>query len=529
MLQYAISPSKVFVHVEKILKSQPLGKIHDLYPIRLDQPLSTVEDFKKIMIPAAKKQSVALGDFSTVDLKLNNGEFRFHVNGKPGVGLEIKEASSANPLTVSNQLHEKVAKLQSTLPKDISIKVILDQAEFIRASLNQVRNSLIEAIIFVMLVVGLFLGSVRLSLVPLVTIPLSLMGSLVVLMAFGYSINTLTLLGAVLATGLVVDDAIVVLENISRHQKTEKSIFDAAYWGAKKVAFAVVAMTLTLASVYLPITFQHDAMGQLFAEFAVSLVAAVIISGITAITLTPWMSMLALKSKSVTPPVTARSASDVAVQWLVSKLIHLTGLPRPPAYAEVPRKDVESKHHGDPKLVLWLEANFQQIKLRVNSWPSWIFIVLFISFAIGSLSLIPYIAKEIGPKEDRGLMGFWVPSVPGISMDQKEQIAIELDNMVKNNKNIKDRISFVFPGGCSVDCMLTPPGSRTHSEILYKNLQRDVDANIPYTYYAWSFSSGLPGLYNDSSSDIQLGIVSPSPLKHSPYAASCHIECKSSN
>lgn len=468
MRQYSISPHKVFEHLEKILKNQPLGKIHDLYPIRLDQPLCSVEDFQKIMIPASKKQSVALGDFSTIDLKLDNGEFRFHVNGKPGIGLEIKESSTANPLDVSDQLHEKIAKLQETLPKDICLKVIIDQAEFIRSSLNQVRNSLIEAIICVMLVVGLFLGSFRLSLVPLVTIPLSLMGSLAVLMAFGYSINTLTLLGAVLATGLVVDDAIVVLENISRHKKDTKNIFDASYFGAKEVAFAVVAMTLTLASVYLPIAFQRDAMGQLFAEFAVSVSAAVIISGITAITLTPWMSMLALKN---------------------------------------------TKQHDTLKFTTWLETFFQKTQSRINLCSNWIFGAIFIGVVIGSLSLVPNIAKEIGPKEDRGIIGLWVPASPGISMDQKEQMAINLDKIGQDNKNIKDRISFIFNGGCSVCCMLMPHNKRPHSEEMYKNLQKDVDSNIPYTCYTWSVSTGLPGLNNDSNSDISLGIVSPAPLK----------------
>ena len=468
MYQYGISPNKVFKHLENILKNQPLGKVHDTYPIRLDQPLNNIEDFQKIIIPASKNQSVALSNFSTIDLKLDNSGFRFHVNGKPGVGLEIKESSTANPLTVSNQLHEKVAKLQKTLPQDIKLKVIIDQAEFIRTSLNQVRNSLIEAIICVMLVVGLFLGSFRLSFVPLVTIPLSLMGSLAVLMAFGYSINTLTLLGAVLATGLVVDDAIVVLENISRHKKTAKNIFDAAYLGAREIAFAVVAMTLTLASVYLPIAFQRDAMGQLFAEFAVSISAAVIISGITAITLTPWMSMISLKN---------------------------------------------TKQHSPPKVLTWLENYFQKIRLRADLWPNWIFGTLFISCIVGSLILIPNITKEIGPKEDRGIIGLWVPSTPGISMDQKEKIAIELDNFVKNDNNTKDRISFIFHAGCSVCCMLIPPGNRIHSEILYKNLQKEIDKKIPYTCYAWSVSTGLPGLDNDSSSDILLGILSNTPIK----------------
>lgn len=468
MRQYSISPNKVFAHIEKSLKTQPLGKIHDLYPIHLDQPLSSVADFQKLIVPTSNNQSMALGDFSTVDLKLNNGDFRFHVNGKQGVGLEIKEASTANPLTVSDHLHKKVIKLQATLPKDIKLNVIVDQAEFIRTSLKQVRNSLVEAVLCVMLVVGLFLGSFRLSLVPLVTIPLSLMGSMAVLMAFGYSVNTLTLLGAVLATGLVVDDAIVVLENISRHKATSNNIFDAAFFGAKEIAFAVIAMTLTLASVYLPIAFQKDAMGQLFAEFAVSLAAAVIISGITAITLTPWMSMIALRN---------------------------------------------NQQHNTLKLVGYLEKLFQKLKLKISNWSNWVFGGIFIGCMVGAFCLVPYITKEIGPKEDRGVVGFWVPAAPGINIDQREQMAIELDKIVQNNPNIKDRISFIFGGGCAVCCMLQPSGNRPHSEVLYQKLQKHADSNIPYTCYAWSVNTGLPGINQGINTDIQLGIVSTSSFK----------------
>jgi multidrug efflux pump len=146
----------------------------------------------------------------------------------------------------------------------------------------------------------------------------------------------------------------VVLENINRHKKDTKNIFNAAYLGAKEVAFAVVAMTLTLASVYLPISFQRDAMGQLFAEFAVSISAAVIISGITAITLTPWMSMLALKN---------------------------------------------TKQHSTLKFVTWLEMSFQKIKLRINPWSNWVFGSAFVGVIICSLVLIPNIAKELHQKK----------------------------------------------------------------------------------------------------------------------------------
>jgi len=470
MRQFGINANTVFTEIETSLKNQPLGKLYDIYPLRLDQPLNKPEDFKKIMIPMQKKPAVMLGDFSAVTLKKNNGDFRFHVNGKPGVAIQIKETSTANPLEVSDELHEKINGLKKALPKGTALKVIVDQAEFIRSSLNQVRNSLIEAIICVMIVVGLFLGSARLSLVPLITIPLSLVGSLAVLMAFGYSINTLTLLGAVLATGLVVDDAIVVLENINRRQVTIKNTFEAALLGTKEISFAIIAMTLTLASVYLPIIFQKDALGQLFSEFAVSLSAAVIISGITAITLTPWMSMIAIKDHTV---------------------------------------------HKTPKVITWLEEAYAKVKTRINPWPNWIFLCIFISCIIGSFAMINSIPKGIGPKEDRGVIGLWVPSMPGNSMDEREQIAFDLDNQVKDLKEVRDRISFIFHGGCSVCCMLSPPGSRTHTEELHKNLQKTVDANIPYTCYSWTISTGIPGMDNyGQASDIQLAIVSSDSLKN---------------
>ena len=436
--------------------------------MRLEQHLNTAEDFEKIIIPLSKKNSVLLGDFSTIKLMRNNGDFRFHVNGKPGVGIEIKDTSTSNPLSVSDALHAKIAYLRKTIPQDISLKVIIDQAEFVRNSLSQVRNSLIEAIICVMVVVGLFLGSVRLSLVPLVTIPLSLMGSMAVLMAFGYSINTLTLLGAVLGTGLVVDDAIVVLENISRHQSSLKNPFQAAFLGTKEIAFAIVAMTLTLASVYLPIIFQKDSIGQLFAEFAVSLSAAVVISGITAITLTPWMSMIAITNQ---------------------------------------------KAHATSKIIIWLENRCFSLKENLKAFPTWTFGTAFMGCIVGSILFMQYIPKAIGPKEDRALIGMWVPASPGSSMDMREQMAFDLDKRARPFPAVKDRISFIGSWGCSVCCILTPPGNRDHSEKLFKDLQNDLDSHIPFTAYAWSISTGLPGMDDFGQSDTRLAVAAPGSLK----------------
>jgi multidrug efflux pump len=216
-------------------------------------------------------------------------------NGTPPVAVGVVKQSTANPLDVSEAVKAELPKIAATLPEGVSMEIGYDSSIFIAASIDNVFHAVAEAVGLVVLVIFFFLRSFRATLVPLVTIPVSLVGAFTLMWAFGFSINTLTLLAMVLAVGLVVDDAIVMLENISRHVEAGMKPREAALKGSREIAFAIVAMTITLAAVYAPIAFQTGRTGRLFIEFALTLAGAVLVSGFVALTLSPMMCSLLLR------------------------------------------------------------------------------------------------------------------------------------------------------------------------------------------------------------------------------------------
>jgi multidrug efflux pump len=208
----------------------------------------------------------------------------------------IKQAV-ANPLELSQAVRKEIAEINKSLP-DMKIEVVYDSSVFIEQSIKSVFTTIVEAIVLVALVIFLFLRNFRATLIPLVTIPVALVGAFTFMYLFGFSVNTLTLLAMVLAIGLVVDDSIVVLENIYRHVESGMSRLDAALLGAKEIAFAVIAMTVTLAAVYAPLAFQTGRTGRLFIEFALALAGAVLVSGFVALTLSPMMCSKLLRHET---------------------------------------------------------------------------------------------------------------------------------------------------------------------------------------------------------------------------------------
>jgi len=217
------------------------------------------------------------------------------ISGEEALGLGIVKQSTGNTLALAQAVRDVLPQLIAGLPEGMSMKVAFDTSEFISAAIESVYKVLIEALILVVLVIFVFLRSVRATLIPIVTIPISLIGSFFFLYVLGFSINVLTLLGIVLSVGLVVDDAIVMLENIHRHIEAGMNRFEAAMKGAKEIGFAVVAMTITLVAVFTPLVFITGRVGQLFVEFALTVVSAVLVSGFVALTLTPMMCSLLLK------------------------------------------------------------------------------------------------------------------------------------------------------------------------------------------------------------------------------------------
>ncbi len=239
---------------------------------------------------------VRLGEVARVELAAASTDTVVSFNGKPGTFVGIFPTPSANPLDTSAAVLKELPAIQASLPDGMTVTMVYDATETISASIDEVFKTIAEAVVIVILVILLFLGSFRSVLMPIVTIPLSLIGVCFLLLVLGYSINLLSLLAMVLAIGLVVDDAIVVVENIHRHIEDGMSPMQAAYRGMREITGPVVAMTITLAAVFAPLGFTGGLTGSLFREFAFTLAGAVIISGLVALTITPMMSARLLKA-----------------------------------------------------------------------------------------------------------------------------------------------------------------------------------------------------------------------------------------
>lgn len=265
--------------------------------ITVHSTLQTPEAFAQLPIRSTNGEVVRLRDVARVELGAASTDTRVSFNGKPGTFLAIFPTPAANPLTTAAAVTKLVPVIQETLPKGMTIEVVYDATGQISASIEEVFKTIGEAVAIVIVVILLFLGSFRSVMMPIVTIPLSLIGVCFILFAVGYSINLLSLLAMVLAIGLVVDDAIVVVENIHRHMEEDHmSPMQAAFNGMREIATAIVAMTITLAAVFAPLAFTGGLTGALFREFAVTLAGSVVLSGLIAMTITPMMSARLLKA-----------------------------------------------------------------------------------------------------------------------------------------------------------------------------------------------------------------------------------------
>ena len=251
--------------------------------------LDNVDAFRRLIVAQRGDAMIRLGDVASVELGPETSDSSSVFDKLKAVFIGIYATPSANPLTVITDVRKTMPEIVRQLPPSMTADVAYDSTNFIRASIHEVVVTLAEAAGIVIVVIFLFLGSLRSTFIPIVTIPLSLVGVLAMLLALGYSINLLTLLAMVLAIGLVVDDAIVVVENIHRHIEEGMGRFDAALQGAREIALPVIAMTITLAAVYAPIGFVSGLTGALFREFAFTLAGAVVVSGVVALTLSPMM------------------------------------------------------------------------------------------------------------------------------------------------------------------------------------------------------------------------------------------------
>ena len=372
--------------VENALRAEnvelPAGRIESDtrdFTLRVARGYEKAEDFAQI--PLGKGSDgyvVRLGDVARVELASAERRAYFRSNGQPNIGLGIVKTSTANSLDVAKAARAEAERIQPTLPQGTRIFTAFDSTVFIESAVERVYHTLIEAVVLVLIVIWLFLGSFRAALIPAVTVPVCLIAAFIPLYLFGFSINLLTLLALVLCIGLVVDDAIVVLENIQRRADLGEPRLVAASRGTKQVAFAVIATTAVLVAVFLPVGFMEGNTGRLFRELSVALASAVAISAFVALTLTPMMS-----SKLVRPH--SEEKSNVVTRWVNARL--------------------ESVGRG-----------YRRFLDRTVERP-WLFGALMIVALALSFGLFKGVPSELAPPEDRGTFFVSVVGPEGAGFD----------------------------------------------------------------------------------------------------------------
>ncbi|MFZ5662716.1 MAG: efflux RND transporter permease subunit [Pseudomonadota bacterium] len=405
--------------VESALRAQnvelPAGRLESAtrdFTLRVARGYETPEDFAQMPIgKGADGYVIRLGDVARVELASAERRAYFRSNGEPNIGLGIVKTSTANSLDVARAVREEAERIRETLPKGTNIFVAFDTTVFIENAVERVYATLFEAIVLVLIVIWLFLGSFRAALIPAVTVPVCLVAAFIPLLLFGFSINLLTLLALVLCIGLVVDDAIVVLENIQRRADLGEPPLVAAARGTRQVAFAVIATTAVLVAVFLPVGFMEGNTGRLFRELAVALAGAVAISAFVALSLTPMMS-----SKLVRPH--AEQKSNRVARWVNARLDAFTARYR-----------------------RWLDRSVER---------PWLFGALMLAALAASALLFRLVPSELAPTEDRGAFFVSIVGPEGAGFDytvgQIHQVENILLRHVGENGPIQ-RVNTRVPGG----------------------------------------------------------------------------------
>jgi multidrug efflux pump len=396
----------------------PAGRLESSqreFSLRTDTNLRTEEDFRNLVVGRGPDgYLVRLGEVAEVRLASDDDRSLSRSNGAIGLSMAIIPQSKANVLATSNAVKKRLEEIQPTLPEDMQVEVNMDNGVYIAASLKNVVLALSETLILVLIVIFLFLGTFRATLVPAVTIPVSIVAAAIVMAALDYSINTLTLLGAVLAIGLVVDDAIVVLENIVRRIEAGEPAALAALSGSREIGFAVIATTLVLMAVFVPVSFMTGDTGRLFGEFGVTVAAAVGFSAFIALSLTPMMA---------------------------SKLF-ANGMPKSRMAGGIDRVF----HNLDDHYAAGLRRALEGRKpLWIVGGALAVFGLLLMLFVVGFPFSGLRIPSELAPQEDRAMIRIFVTAPEGSSIGyldrqlrQVEEIAMaEVDNGNARRVNVR--------------------------------------------------------------------------------------------
>jgi hydrophobe/amphiphile efflux-1 (HAE1) family protein len=428
-------------------------------PLDVDSQLSSIKDFNALVIAKVGNTEIHLSDVGTVKLEsLNIPPDLAYYNGKPALYWQIYNTTDGNPIEAAHKILKLFKAIKPQLPTGMKIHVLYNQAQFMQESISEVYSSLGMAVICVMLVLFLFLGTLRASLIPMVTIPVCIIATFGVIYSLGFTINIITLLALVLAIGLVVDDAIVVLENIYRHIENGLSTTKAALVGAKEITFAVIAMTLTLAAVYAPIGLVHGRASTIFQSFAFTLAAAVLISGFVALTLTPMM----------------------CAKWLSNSK----------------HSKLEIKYHN------FLERFFQQCICTYQKLLSfclnqkWWFVLFAILIASGGFFLFKSVPKAFTPEDDQGLVIAFMKTSKDVSPSLTRPMIHQAQNIIDKNANVANSMAVAWASGSfnAVFIQLNPLKDRKQSSDQVANQINTALKKVPgLTMRAFASSFGGNG------------------------------------
>ncbi len=396
---YQLTPADIEDALRKQNVEVPAGRIESRereFSVVATTDLKTPEEFGKVIVKTVNAYPVRIQDVGRVEIGPAAERSSVRFKGRSAVGVGLIKQATANPLELSKALRAELPGLISQLPAGMRADISYDSSIFIDRSIQSVFKTIGEAILLVLAIIFFFLRNLRATLIPLVTIPVSLVGSFAIMFMLGFTINTLTLLALVLAIGLVVDDAIVVLENIFRHIEDGMPRREAALKGASEIGFAVVAMTLTLAAVYAPVAFMTGRTGKLFIEFALTLAGAVLVSGFVALTLSPMMCSVLLRHE---------------------------------------------EKHGKAFLLIesflnWLNEGYRRV-LSASLNKRWLIMAGFAVVAVSCVFLLKALKSELAPVEDRGIILGVFTGPDGATLDYTEKYGRQIEGIYSQVKEIE--------------------------------------------------------------------------------------------
>ncbi len=386
--------------------------------LRTTGKLTKVSDFDNIVISTPRGQLVYLSDIATVNDSTVEKTSLTRLNGKTAVGLDVKKQSGSNTVNVADAVKKQLPILQKELPADIHITVARDNSVFIKSSINDVLFDLIYGAILAVLVIFLFLANLRATIISAFALPTSIIGSFLLMYAFGFTLNVMTLLALSLAVGLLIDDAIVVIENIYRHMDEGETPLEAAKSASDEIGLAVMAVTFTLVAVFVPVAFMPGIVGRFFFEFGITVTVAVLISLFIAFSLTPMLSSKWLKS------------SDEAL----SKEGNI-----------IERALYYFNHFFD-----WLSKKYiSALRWSINHRAVVVFTAIFI-FAL-SFYLMKFLGSEFFPQQDQGEFTITINAAPGSSLEQTSKIAKEIEEKVQRKKGVVNVLTTIGSGNNPVN------------------------------------------------------------------------------